>query len=65
MFRRVNGHLHLLALRAALEREFTELVGLVVHERSLMLTGPPPKFHGTRDSLSRVLASWTFDGWSS
>jgi transposase-like protein len=30
-FRRVNGYLHLPALRAALEREFTEPVGPVVH----------------------------------
>jgi transposase-like protein len=30
-FRRVNGHLHLAALRAALEREFAESVGPVVH----------------------------------
>lgn len=30
-FRRVNGHLHLAALRAALEHEFTQSVGPVVH----------------------------------
>ena len=30
-FRRVNGHLHLAALRAALEREFAQSVGPVVH----------------------------------
>ncbi len=52
-FRRVNGHLHLPALRAALQREIAEPVGPVMHndagERSLMLTGPPPKFHGTRE----------------
>jgi len=30
-FRRVNGHLHLPALRAALEREFVEPVGPAVH----------------------------------
>jgi putative transposase len=30
-FRRVNGHLHPPALRAALEREFAEPAGLVVH----------------------------------
>ncbi len=30
-FRHVNGHLHLPALRAALEREFAESVGHVVH----------------------------------
>ena len=30
-FRRVNGHRHLPALRAALEAEFAELVGPVVH----------------------------------
>jgi len=31
-FRRVNGHLHLPSLRAALEREATETVGGVVHD---------------------------------
>ncbi len=30
-FRRVNGHLHLPALRTALEAEFAESVGPVVH----------------------------------
>ena len=30
-FRRVNGHLHLPALRTALEREFAEPVGAAVH----------------------------------
>ena len=55
-FRRVNGHLHLPALRAALERHVTaEGVGPELQhsrrERSLMPTGPPPKFHGTRDIL--------------
>jgi putative transposase len=30
-FRRVNGHMHLSALRTALEREFTQPVGPVVH----------------------------------
>jgi hypothetical protein len=60
-FRRVNGHLHLPSLRAALERQIAEPVGPDVHnergERSLMLTGPPPKFHGTWDILwSRRMA---------
>jgi putative transposase len=31
-FRRVNGHLHLSALRAALERDVTETVGAVCHD---------------------------------
>lgn len=31
-FRQVNGHLHLAALRAALEREVTETVGRVVQD---------------------------------
>jgi putative transposase len=31
-FRRVNGHLHLPALRTALEREVTETVGPVVQD---------------------------------
>jgi hypothetical protein len=30
-FRRVNGHLHLPSLRAALERETAESLGPVVH----------------------------------
>ena len=30
-FRRVNGHLHLPALRAALQREFAEPVGPLMH----------------------------------
>jgi putative transposase len=30
-FRRVNGHLHLPTLRAALQREIAELVGPVLH----------------------------------
>jgi putative transposase len=30
-FRRVNGHLHLPTLRAAMERETGQSVGLVVH----------------------------------
>jgi hypothetical protein len=42
-FRRVNGHLHLSTLRAALGRETAKSVGLgvtVISECSLMLTGP-------------------------
>jgi hypothetical protein len=31
-FRRVNGHLHLPTLRAALERQSAESVGPVVHD---------------------------------
>jgi putative transposase len=31
-FRRVNGHLHLPALRAALEREVAESVGTMGHD---------------------------------
>jgi transposase-like protein len=34
-FRRVNGHLHLPALRAALKREFAEPVGPIVHNDEL------------------------------
>jgi hypothetical protein len=58
-FRRVNGHLHLAALRTALERHVAaETVGPDCNTqdvRSLMLTGPPPKFHGTRDILTPVV----------
>ncbi len=53
-FRRVNGHLHLSALRAALEREASETVGPLVKmssETSPDTVGPPPKFHGPRDIL--------------
>ena len=55
-FRRVNGHLHLPALRAALERRSPPRlsdpsVQNEDSERSLTFTGPPPKFHGTRDNL--------------
>jgi len=54
-FRRVNGHLHLASLRAALEREAAETVGATGHDdagqRGLTINGPPPKFHGTRDIL--------------
>jgi len=31
-FRRVNGHLHLASLRAALEREAAETVGATCHD---------------------------------
>ncbi|GAY17252.1 hypothetical protein MSZK_39780 [Mycobacterium sp. shizuoka-1] len=55
----VNGHLHLCALRAALNRATAEPV-VLRHaqcrsgERSLMFTGPPPKFHGTSAILIEV-----------
>ena len=58
-FRRVNGHLHLPALRTALARQVgTETVTNTCddqdNERRLMLTGPPPKFHGTREYAQRT-----------
>ena len=62
-FRRVNGHLHLPALRTARERHVAEQsVSADRHdenrERSLMIIGPPPKFHGTRDILpGRIIMS--------
>jgi len=34
-FRRINGHLHLPTLRAALERETTETVGPIRHDEEL------------------------------
>jgi hypothetical protein len=34
-FRRVNGHLHLAALRTAREHQFAETVGPVVHNDKL------------------------------
>ena len=53
-FRRVNGHLHLPALRTALQRHVARercrtRLQHSRHQRSLMLTGPPPKFHGIRN----------------
>ena len=53
-FRRVNGHLHLPALRAALDADHprchTDQGGC-----RLITVGPPPKFHGERDNLRRGL----------
>jgi hypothetical protein len=50
-FRRVNGHLHLPALRATLDQTV-----LLSHPPRRMPPdhprGPPPKFHGERDILS-------------
>jgi hypothetical protein len=53
-FRRVNGHLHLTTLRAARaggRRICRTRCAQWSRERSLMLTEPSPKFHGTRDIL--------------
>ena len=52
--RRVNGHLHLRSLRDTLEK-VTGTVGATGTMRlsSLMIAGPPPKFHETRNVLSR------------
>lgn len=52
----VNGHLHLPALRAALERHVAaETVGVHCHSQDVSAArcslGPPPKLHGTRDIL--------------
>jgi hypothetical protein len=54
-FRRVNGHLHLPKLFAALDRHVAEPNHLPGsdRERGLTITGTPPKFHGTRDILRR------------
>ena len=58
-FRRVNGHLHLPALRTALQRACRRRnrpnrLQQSRRERRLMLTGPPPKFHGTREYAQRA-----------
>ena len=52
-FRRVNGHLHLPALRAALQ---AEVAGVVTRpcedqevEAAMNIMGPSPQFHGTRE----------------
>ncbi len=56
-FRRVNGHLHLPALRAALARPVDQLETVSASSQNetvnagLETIGPPPKFHGTRDNL--------------
>jgi hypothetical protein len=54
-FRRVNGHLHLPKLRAALDVHFNKNVRADCHDETVnaagRLPGPPPKFHGTRDNL--------------
>ena len=44
-FRRVNGHLHLPTLRAALEREFAESVGPVVHNDQVSAARCSPGRH--------------------
>jgi len=55
-FRRVNGHLHLPTLRAALERQSAESVGPVVHDDQVNAACCSPGRHrssdGTRDILS-------------
>ena len=54
-FRRVNGHLHLRRLRAALVAHFTGNVSPQARMRTRRWPdghgGPPPKFSGTRDIL--------------
>jgi putative transposase len=50
-FRRVNGHLHLPALRAALEREVRETVGPLVQDEPA--AGPPSYWTMTRAAASR------------
>ena len=52
-FRKVNGFMHLPALRAALDTyaERCHTGRLQRGGRRLSITGPPPKFHGTRDIL--------------
>ena len=54
-FRGVNGHLHLRSLRDTLNESPKPSVPSVKmrRQRHLMITGPPPKFHGARDILSR------------
>jgi hypothetical protein len=51
-FRRVNGHLHLPALRAALQAEVAGAVTRPWRSRrggsGLNTMGPPPRFNGTR-----------------
>jgi hypothetical protein len=63
-FRRVNGHLYLPALRAALDATITTVTP-TKEDAAYSPVGPPPKFHGTRDNLfaetqrhSRVMATF-------
>jgi len=48
-FRRVNGYLHLPALRAALDQTVAAVTP--TKEDALITLGSPPKFHGERDNL--------------
>jgi hypothetical protein len=52
-FRRVNGHLYLPALRATLERETAETVGIAVHNDQVSAARCSPdrhrSFYETRD----------------
>jgi hypothetical protein len=51
-FRRVNGHLHLPALRAALDTTIATVTP-PKEDAAPDHPGPPPKFHGGRDILFR------------
>jgi hypothetical protein len=58
-FRRVNGQLHLPALRTALDAEVRKAVGPWCKMRTSTqpdTIGPPPKFHGLRDNLGGTLS---------
>jgi hypothetical protein len=52
-FRRVNGHMHLRSLRDTLEKLTQSVDAAAQWQRRsrLMVTGPPPKFHGSWDIL--------------
>jgi hypothetical protein len=50
-FRRVNGHLHLPALRATLDQTIATAVTPSKGGCRLITGRPPPKFHGERDNL--------------
>jgi hypothetical protein len=84
-FRRVNGHLHLPALRDALDRHVAAATVSATRQnepvtvasvasamssssrrgfsrdRSMITTGPPPKFNDGRDILFRRVGGWTPD----
>jgi len=57
-FRRVNGHLHLASLRAALEREAAETVGATCHDDLVFMWSDRPSwlvsFVAWRSPVSRV-----------
>jgi hypothetical protein len=60
-FRRVNGHLHLPKLRAALEPHFKNVSAASQNEGQKVgddQRGPPPKFYGSPSRRRRACWTW-------